>query len=112
MRRRTVEDPRGRESTSAPGVPAVAMSSRLKWSGYLIGFSLGGFFDGILLHQVLQWHHLLSALETGWLSDLRAQVMIDGLFHAAMYVVAAIGLWMLFASRHEHASSAGNRWLL
>lgn len=34
------------------------LPSRL-W-GILLGLSLGGFFDGILLHQILQWHHLLS----------------------------------------------------
>src|SRR5690606_18965301 len=30
-----------------------------RW-GTVLGFALGGFFDGILLHQILQWHHLLS----------------------------------------------------
>jgi hypothetical protein len=27
----------------------------------LLGFGLGGFIDGILLHQVLQWHHMLTS---------------------------------------------------
>lgn len=26
---------------------------RLNWAGYLLGFAFGGFFDGILLHQIL-----------------------------------------------------------
>jgi uncharacterized membrane protein len=26
----------------------------------LLGIGLGGFFDGIVLHQILQWHHMLS----------------------------------------------------
>jgi uncharacterized membrane protein len=26
----------------------------------ILGVGLGGFVDGIVLHQVLQWHHLLS----------------------------------------------------
>jgi uncharacterized membrane protein len=30
-------------------------------AGLLFGLGLGGFFDGILLHQVLQWHHMLSS---------------------------------------------------
>ena len=34
---------------------------RYQWSGYLLGFALGGFFDGIVLHQVLQWHHMLTS---------------------------------------------------
>ncbi|WP_201270039.1 DUF2243 domain-containing protein [Sinorhizobium meliloti] len=29
---------------------------------FALGVSIGGFFDGILLHQVLQWHHLLSGI--------------------------------------------------
>ena len=68
-------------------------------AGLVLGFALGGFFDGILLHQVLQWHHLLSAV-AGW-GDLRAQVLADGLFHAAMYLVALLGLWLLWRQRQE-----------
>jgi uncharacterized membrane protein len=29
-------------------------------AGILFGLGLGGFFDGIILHQVLQWHHMLT----------------------------------------------------
>jgi uncharacterized membrane protein len=64
----------------------------LGWAG-LVGFGLGGFFDGILLHQVLQWHHLLSLVPG--VDDLRAQVLWDGLFHVLMYVLAGAGLWGL-----------------
>jgi hypothetical protein len=28
-----------------------------------LGLGLGGFVDGIVLHQVLQWHHLVSDVE-------------------------------------------------
>ena len=28
--------------------------------GLLLGLGLGGFVDGIVLHQVLQWHHMLT----------------------------------------------------
>ena len=82
---------------------------RLTWAGYLLGFSLGGFFDGILLHQVLQWHHLLSAIEAPAFRDLRVQVLADGLFHALMYVIAATGLWMLWRSRHAFAEPGADR---
>ena len=27
--------------------------------GIFFGLGLGGFFDGIALHQLLQWHHML-----------------------------------------------------
>jgi uncharacterized membrane protein len=29
-------------------------------AGILFGLGLGGFFDGIVLHQILQWHHMLT----------------------------------------------------
>lgn len=62
-------------------------------AGGLLGFASGGFFDGILPHQILQWHHLLSTID---LDNSRMQVMADGLFHALMYVVALAGLWQLW----------------
>jgi uncharacterized membrane protein len=30
-------------------------------AGILLGLGLGGFFDGIIWHQVLQWHHMLTS---------------------------------------------------
>ncbi|CAM4041895.1 DUF2243 domain-containing protein [Bordetella muralis] len=78
---------------------ADASDRRVRRAGYLLGFAMGGFFDGILLHQILQWHHLLSAIQAGILRDLRVQVAVDGMFHALMYVLAAAGLWVLFRLR-------------
>ncbi len=64
----------------------------------MLGFGLGGFFDGILLHQILQWHHLLSGVD-GANGDLRTLVLADGLFHALMYVIVAAALWLLWQAR-------------
>ena len=82
---------------AAPGATARDDAGRRALAGaaFALGFALSGFFDGILLHQILQWHHLLSALE----GDLRFQVVADGWFHAAMYGVAALGLWRLWRAR-------------
>jgi uncharacterized membrane protein len=63
---------------------------------------LGGFFDGVLLHQVLQWHHLLSAFEG---RDARFQVAADGYFHVLMYVIALVGLWLLWRAQRRQALS-------
>ncbi len=30
-------------------------------AGVVLGLGLGGLVDGILLHQILQWHHMLSS---------------------------------------------------
>ena len=50
-----------------------------------MGIGLGGFVDGIVLHQILQWHHMLT--DTGdypptTIAGLEANTLADGLFHA------------------------------
>ncbi|WP_458094637.1 DUF2243 domain-containing protein [Roseomonas sp. WA12] len=82
---------------------------RLLLSGGVLGFALGGFFDGILLHQVLQWHHFLSLVPGEALRDIRAQILADGMFHVAVYLIAATGLWLLWRARRELGAGG---WLL
>jgi uncharacterized membrane protein len=65
----------------------------------VLGVAFGGFFDGILLHQVLQWHHLLSLVDAEAVRDIRVQILADGLFHVLMYAIAAFGLWLLWRGR-------------
>ena len=72
--------------------------------GTALGFALGGFFDGILLHQILQWHHLLSLVPG--VESLRAQVLWDGYFHVLMYVIAAVALWGLWRA-HRRVQTRG-----
>ncbi|HEY8381546.1 MAG TPA: DUF2243 domain-containing protein [Microvirga sp.] len=76
---------------------------------WVLGFALGGFIDGILLHQVLQWHHLLSLVPGEALKDIRVQILADGGFHVLMYVIAAIGLWMLWQRRTGFAGTGVDR---
>jgi uncharacterized membrane protein len=59
-----------------------------------LGIGFGGFADGITLHQVLGWHHLLSARPQ---VSLRANEIADGLFHAGMWVVLLAGVVWLYA---------------
>lgn len=89
---------------------ANSYSSRFNWAGYALGFGLGGFFDGILLHQILQWHHLLSGVEQAR-QDIRVLIMTDGLFHALMYVITGLGLLLLWRSRQEFPEPGADRRL-
>jgi uncharacterized membrane protein len=72
-------------------------------AGVLLGLGLGGFFDGIVLHQILQWHHM--ATSAGYpddsLENLRLNVMLDGLFHAATYIFTALGLLTLWRTARK-----------
>lgn len=71
---------------------------RLLTAGTVLGFGLGGFIDGIVLHQIVQWHNMGSAvLPPVTLSAMHANMMWDGLFHAATWIVTFIGVWMLWA---------------
>jgi uncharacterized membrane protein len=79
-------------------------------AGLILGVALSGFFDGILLHQVLQWHHLLSLADGGRL-DLQVQILADGLFHVAMYMTLAAGLWLLWRRRSRLALPGAGRRL-
>jgi len=66
-------------------------------AGVLLGLGLGGFFDGIVLHQILQWHHMVSArVAPTSLGDLQLNVLADGLFHAATYVFTVLGIALLW----------------
>lgn len=72
----------------------------------LLGLGLGGFVDGIVLHQILQWHHMISSTEKGTIdtvAGLEANTFADGLFHAATWLLTATGLWWLWknASRRR-----------
>ena len=70
----------------------------VRTAGIFLGLGLGGFVDGILLHQVLQWHHLVSEVEglaPTNMTDLRVNVIADGLFHTATWFLVLIGVLML-----------------
>lgn len=59
---------------------------------------LGGFIDGILLHQILQWHHMLTG--TGrypatTVASLRINTLADGFFHAATWVAVLVGMMLM-----------------
>lgn len=71
----------------------------------VLGAGLGGFFDGIVLHQLLQWHHLVSNRESpSTLAGLEANTRWDGIFHAAMWSMVAIGVALVVKQRREPTS--------
>jgi uncharacterized membrane protein len=80
--------------TSSPGL----IDARFRVPTILLGIGLGGFFDGILLHQVLQWHHMLSTpYPPDTVANLELNTLADGLFHLATWVITALAIvatWM------------------
>lgn len=67
----------------------------------LLGVGLGAFVDGIVLHQLLQWHHMLSATDrypTRELAGLEANTVADGAFHAVALVIVTIASVLMVAN--------------
>jgi len=68
-------------------------------SGILLGAGLGGFADGILLHQILQWHSMLSSVRPPTdLVEMKYNMLWDGLFHAFTWIMVVLGIWRLWAA--------------
>jgi uncharacterized membrane protein len=80
--------------TSSARKPSIA-------PGLLLGLGLGGFVDGIVLHEVLQWHHMVSNVHdypTGTVPGLEANVLADGLFHVATWLLVMAGMTLTVVS--------------
>jgi uncharacterized membrane protein len=82
-------------------------------AGILMGAGLGGFIDGILFHQILQFHNLLSArIPPNDLVSVKVNMFWDGLFHAAVWVMTAIGLALLWrAGQNREVFWSGRTFL-
>ncbi|MEV4351301.1 DUF2243 domain-containing protein [Actinoplanes sp. NPDC049596] len=80
---------------------------KLTLPGIVLGVGLGGFVDGILLHQLLQWHHLLTSTDTDrvgvkyyspdTVDGLRMNTLWDGVFHTFTWLAVLIGLGLLYS---------------
>ncbi|MCA1993553.1 MAG: DUF2243 domain-containing protein [Coleofasciculus sp. S288] len=73
-------------------------SGLLVVAGILIGAGLlGGFIDGILLHEILQWHHMITTVRPATnLPDFEANTLGDGLFELGSWIITVIGIALLW----------------
>jgi uncharacterized membrane protein len=66
-------------------------------AGVVLGVGLGGFADGIALHQIGQWHNMGSAvLPPRTMDAMRQNMTWDGWFHAVTWGVTLVGVFMLW----------------
>jgi uncharacterized membrane protein len=71
----------------------------MRWltAGVVLGVGLGGFADGIVLHQIAQWHNMGSAvLPPVTMSAMSQNMVWDGLFHLATWTITLLGVFMLW----------------
>jgi uncharacterized membrane protein len=98
-------------ASSVGGNGASTAPASLRGPGIVLGVGLGGFVDGILLHQLLQWHHMLSSTnadniglryyDPASVSGLEMNTVWDGLFHAVCWLFVLAGITFLH-SRITH----------
>ena len=108
-------------TSTATATSAAADWKPLRAPLVLCGIGFGGFFDGIVFHQIFQLHHMLSnagddriGLDVDpvtTVAGLELNTLWDGLFHAFTYVVLLAGVFWLW-SRWQAAPAARPPWRL
>jgi uncharacterized membrane protein len=90
---------------SPTAIADVSVKS-LKLPGIILGVGLGGFLDGIVLHQLLQWHHMLTSVDSSRIPGsypadtvhgLQINTVWDGLFHTFTWLAVLTGLGLLYS---------------
>jgi len=85
---------------------------RLALPGTLLGMGLGGFVDGIVLHQLLQWHHMISSQESPTtVLGLERNTLWDGVFHVFAWLAVVIGLFLLWSRLRRGGRPRASRTL-
>lgn len=85
--------------SAPPKTPTSLPSNRrlLIVAGIVLGLGQAGFFDGIVLHQLLQWHHMFTGLETSrTVAGLELNTFGDGLFHLVDWLLTLVGIALLW----------------
>jgi uncharacterized membrane protein len=82
-------------------------------AGTALGIGMGGFVDGILFHQILQVHNMLSAVRPPTsLVNVEINMFWDGLFHAFTWIMTAVGLALLWRAVKRPRCALSTRTLV
>jgi uncharacterized membrane protein len=81
-------------------------------AGLALGIGMGGFVDGILFHQILQLHNMMSGRipNTDYLGA-KVNMVWDGLFHAGVWTITAVGIVLLWRAGRQQACDLSGRLL-
>jgi uncharacterized membrane protein len=83
------------------GAAVLRTSDHPRAPAFVLGLGLGGFIDGIVLHQILQWHHMLSDTSghpVDTVAGLEANTLADGFFHLATWVLVTIAMLLILSA--------------
>src|SRR5687767_4613324 len=80
-------------------------SHRATVAGLLIGIGMGGFVEGIVLHQIAQWHNRPSnVIPSHTMDAMRVNMRWGGLFHALTWIVTLVGILLLRSAVYARAA--------
>jgi len=99
-----------RHTRRAAGGATGANPAPLTTAATILGIGLGGFADGIILHQILQWHNMLSAKLPPDTDTVAKSVNMfwDGVFHFFTLCVTLVGIVRLWrVGRLRNADKRG-----
>ena len=81
---------------------ADGVSRRALVGAGVFGFGFSGLIDVLLIHHILQWHHLLSGIyPMDTLAGLRTNIFADGWFSVGMVVIAGIGAGVVWRAERR-----------
>ena len=81
-------------------VNTSVVSKPLIRAGIFLGVGLGGFVDGILFHQMIQLHAMVSArFPKDSIRNIEINMFWDGVFHAFNWIMTVVGLTLLFRAQ-------------
>jgi uncharacterized membrane protein len=89
-------------TTRSAGVAGLKSPVPLFSVALILGIGTGGFIDGIVLHQILQWHEMISAkLPPTTYVAKSINMFWDGVFHAVTLAVTFVGIVRLWKLLHR-----------
>jgi len=66
-------------------------------AGTFLGIGLGGFVDGIVFHQLLQLHNMLTGrYDKSTIANVEINMFWDGMFHLFTWLMTVIGIALLW----------------
>lgn len=77
-------------------------NKNLSISGLILGLGILGAIDGIVFHQLLQWHHVILS------PNLQLEIISDGLFAALFSALLVWGGVKIFQDARKQ--QLGNSW--
>jgi uncharacterized membrane protein len=93
-----------REPAKSPNIRPLLLA------GLVLGLGQGGFFDGIVFHQLLQWHHMFSSIETdATVAGMELNTLGDGLFHLFDWLLTLTGIGLLWRAEQQARNVGAGR---